>query len=304
MSRVRLSRELLADGYDRAELARMSRSKELVHIRRGAYREPSPAELDPRVAHLHLLEATMRQSAPEMVASHVSAAAVHDLPIWGDQLSRVQLSRDRRGGGKGRRYSQLHGVSLPERDVVVVDGLRVTTLARTVLDLACASPMERAVAAGDAALRRGADPEELVELLERGAKRRGIGQARRTIAFLDARSESAGESVSRVKFHLIGVPKPDLQYDVYGSGGAWVARTDFWWSDFSTVGEFDGKIKYARALAPDQPIEDVLFDEKRREDALRDEELQVVRWIWKDLYPPLNLKVSLERAFTRGRRSG
>ena len=68
------------------------------------------------------------------------------------------------------------------------------------------------------------------------------------------------------------------------------------------MGEFDGKIKYGRELQPEKEIEDVLFDEKRREDAVRDSGKQVVRWIWADLSPPLELKSRLERAFARGRR--
>ena len=77
--------------------------------------------------------------------------------------------------------------------------------------------------------------------------------------------------MSRVKFHLVDLPKPDLQYDVYNEVGDWIGRTDFWWPEFNTVGEFDGRIKYGRTLQPEQPVEDVLFDEKRREDAIRDQ---------------------------------
>jgi len=44
-----------------------------------------------------------------------------------------------------------------------------------------------------------------------------------------------------------------------------------------TVGEFDGKIKYGRLLKPGQRIEDEIFEEKLREDAVRDLGLQVVR---------------------------
>jgi hypothetical protein len=55
------------------------------------------------------------------------------------------------------------------------------------------------------------------------------------------------------------------------------------WPKQRTVGEFDGLVKYGRTLRPDQDIAEVLVEEKRREDALRDEDLGVVRWIWEDL---------------------
>ena len=281
----------------------MTRARELRHVRRGAYADPVKEELEPRIAHLELLEATIRQSSPDVVASHMSAAAVHGLPIWKADLDRVELIRNRPGGLKKRRYSRVRGLPLHVGEVVTVDGTVVTSLARTVLDLACALSMQKAVAIGDAALRMGLDQSELDDALERGKGRHGIARARRSIAFLDARSESPGESVSRVIFFEIGVPRPELQRAVYGAAGEVVARCDFDWEGFGTVGEFDGKIKYGRELQPEQEIEDVLFDEKRREDAVRDSGKQVVRWIWADLYPPLELQARLERAFARGRRA-
>jgi hypothetical protein len=58
---------------------------------------------------------------------------------------------------------------------------------------------------------------------------------------------------------------------------------DFGWPELRTVGEFDGLVKYGRTLRPDQDPVDVLVAEKRREDALRAEDLGVTRWIWSDL---------------------
>jgi hypothetical protein len=63
---------------------------------------------------------------------------------------------------------------------------------------------------------------------------------------------------------------PEPQREIHGLDGRLVARVDFCWEEQRTVGEFDGKIKYGRLLKPGQPIEEALFDEKRREDSLRD----------------------------------
>jgi hypothetical protein len=60
-------------------------------------------------------------------------------------------------------------------------------------------------------------------------------------------------------------------------------RTDFYWEEFRTVGEFDGKAKYGRDLRPGQDPGEAVYREKRREDALRDLGLQVVRWTWDEL---------------------
>ena len=66
-----------------------------------------------------------------------------------------------------------------------------------------------------------------------------------------------------------------------------------------TIGEFDGKIKYGRLLKPGQRPEDVIFEEKLREDALRDVGSQVVRWQWRDLYRRGRLRERVLRAFAR-----
>jgi hypothetical protein len=47
----------------------------------------------------------------------------------------------------------------------------------------------------------------------------------------------------------------------------------------------------------------VLWDEKAREDRLRDLGWQVVRWLWEDLQHPERLRERLLRAFARGART-
>ena len=107
--------------------------------------------------------------------------------------------------------------------------------------------------------------------------------------------------MSRVRLMEEGLPTPELQRQVLGPAGQLVARVDFLWGEHQTIGEFDGKIKYGRLLKPGRRIEDVIFDEKLREDAVRDLGLQVVRWIWQDLYRPGILRQRVLRAFARRR---
>lgn len=303
MSEIRLSHELTGHGFHPNEVARMTRAGQLVRVRRGAYAEPSPVELDLRAAHRRLVAATLRQTGADAVASHTSAAALHGLPLWRRELDRVHLTRNRIGGGKIRGLVHLHGLPLGADEVTTIDDIAVTTLARTVLDVGCQLSLGPAVAIGDAALRMGLRPERLAELLDRAGRRHGIGSARRVAGLLDARSESPEESRSRVLFHLHGIPAPEPQYVVLSAGGRFVARTDFGWPELGTVGEFDGRVKYGRELRPGQDLADVLFDEKVREDAVRDTGLQMVRWISADLGHPTDLLLRLNRAFERGRRA-
>ncbi len=302
MSDITLSRELALRGFHPEEVARMTRSGQLVRIRRGAYIEPPSAELNLRAQHRQLLMATARQTGADAVVSHMSAAVLHGLPIWRDRLHRVHLTRNQPGRGKIRHGVQLHGLPLAGDDVVLLDGMPVTSLARTVLDLGCQLPLDIAVAIGDAALRAGSGVDELNDHLGSAVRRHGIGSARRAVALMDARSESPEESRSRVLFHRHGIPTPELQYLVYNHRGQVIARTDFGWPELGTVGEFDGRVKYGRLLRPGQDLAEVLFDEKVREDAVRDTGLHMVRWISTDLNQPADLLQRLTRAFDRGRR--
>ena len=53
---------------------------------------------------------------------------------------------------------------LADGDVELLDGLVTTTLARTVVDLACQLPMRRSVPVGDAALRMVAETAPMRDL--------------------------------------------------------------------------------------------------------------------------------------------
>jgi hypothetical protein len=97
--------------------------------------ERGRAGSDGRDQHRRLIEATLRQTSVDSAISHMSAAVLHQLPIWNDQLRKVHITRNQSGGGKVRRYVHLHAAPLPELDVCEIDGQRITTLARTVFDL-------------------------------------------------------------------------------------------------------------------------------------------------------------------------
>ena len=302
MDDILLTSALLQGGLSHDDLAQLHRTGELVRVRRGAYARTVADQLDPEERHRRLVVATAPQLREGAVLSHTSAALLHGLPLLGrEDLSRVHVTRDRRGGGRRRRLVQVHGSPLAAEDIVDVQGLSTTSLARTVVDLARTLPFDRAVAAGDRALRLGLAPDDLAAAVERAAHATGVRKARRVAGFVDARSETPGESISRVRCHEQGLPAPDLQRDIFDRDGQWVARVDFCWPGLRTIGEFDGKIKYGRLVPAGQSIEDVIFSEKIREDALRSLGWQVVRWIWADLYADGVIRTRVERAFARGR---
>lgn len=300
MDKLRFSQDLRAAGYTYAEVRRMTRAGELERVRRGTYTTAS-GEVDRAEAHRRLVAATMAAVSVDAAASHMSAAVVHGLPYWPNELRYVHVTRNRSNGGRVRRLTHVHASPLPSEDITVVRGLPTTSMARTVVDLCRSLPMERSVPIGDAALRLGLDPAELQEVMSRCAGWRGMAAARRAVAFLDRRSESVGESYSRVVFHQLGLPAPQPQFEVFDERAQLVGRCDFGWEEKRTLGEFDGKVKYGQLLKPGQTAGDVVFDEKRREDAMRDLGWSMVRWIWAELFHPADLERRLRRAFARSR---
>ena len=292
-------RELLAAGYTEKELRPLRAGRELTTIRPGAYlptADDAPRD-DPAAGHHLVIGAAVEKVAVDAVVSHVSAAVLHGLTLWNCPLGRVHFTRPQASGGRRTRHLHVHSAALAPAEVVEIDGIRVTSVARTVVDLARDRSFEQALVTADAALFCGrTTPAELAEAAAAVAGRTGSPAARRVAAAASGLSESPGETRSRVALARSGVPSPVQQYRV----GSW--RTDFGWEEFRTVGEFDGKVKYGRALRPGQDPGEAVFAEKRREDAIRDEGLQVVRWVWAELATFDVVEARLWRAFDRGRR--
>lgn len=305
MDDVQLRSQLLALGRSDADLGRLTRSGDLQRIRRGAYGPAATEEWSVEDRHRQLIAATLPQLRREGVLSHGSAAVIHGLPVWSGAVAQVHLTRTRTGqvgGGRTRRHVALHAGCLDVGSTADVDGHCVTSLARTVIDLARTRPFEQAVAAADKALAAGLPPATLDAELEQAGGYPGVNRARKVVSFADARSESAGESVSRVRLALVDVPVPTLQYEVAGADGNLVGRTDFAWPEAGTLGEFDGRCKYGRLLRPGQDPAEVVYAEKLREDLLRDLGWQVVRWTWAEITGAVAVVVDrLRRAFARAR---
>lgn len=298
MEEVLLRSDLVTRGLADGDLARLRRLGDLEHVRRGAYVRPSGQRLTPEQQHQVLIAGTMPQLGDGAALSHASAAVQHDLPVWAEALGSVHVTRPRPGGGGRRTVLRRHTSPLDAHEVTDVNGWPTTVLARTVVDHARSVPYSQGVAAADRALQLGLDPVLLPLALEREAGWPGVGRARRVAAFADGRSESAGESVSRVVLSELGLMPDELQLPVL-DGVRVAGRVDFAWLEHRTVGEFDGRVKYGRLLEEDEDVREVVYREKLREDLLRDLGWQVVRWTWADLDRPAVIADRLRRAFRR-----
>jgi hypothetical protein len=287
---------LVDAGVSPGRIRRLVRLGVLTPVGRGSYvRAELAAKLGRRGEHVLGLACVLAGSQPGVVGSHQSAAVFHELDQLGPWPSEVAVTHPSGAGrGGGREGVRVHVAALPAGHVTVRGGIRVTSVPRTVVDLARTSPFQAGVVVADSALRRGVTTkEELRAVLADCARWPGLARARQVVEFSDGLSESALESISRVAFSDQGIPPPELQVWVGGDDDGVIGRADFLWKRYGTIGEADGALKYAdpaRAIA-----------QLRRDALLREAGFQVVHFTWDDVTrSPDRVAASLRAAFRRG----
>jgi hypothetical protein len=285
-----LSREIATPG-GRSQFFAEVRRGDFVMLQRGVYMPTDQWNmLSTDEQYRSRMHGASALSNDQPVWSHESAAAMWRLPnlhAWPTGLHTIVPDA---AGGRTTRSLVRHTLGFPAA-TVRIDGLTVTELARTVVDLCRSLGFAQAVVFADAALRRtdhpvpGAPPSSLSHAdlraeLALNFAGRGVAKARQVIAFADGRADRPGESISRVNISLARLTPPQLQVPIVGaSGRTWIV--DFWWPDFNVIGEFDGKAKYTdpQFLRGRTPAEAV-YDEKLREDDLRAANHRMTRWPW------------------------
>ena len=301
-----LVKDLRDPAETRHQHARAATRGSEVRVLRGAYVPRALWDASGgRERHLLRLDAfvrTRRSSVP--LFSHWSAAVLHGLPLLGDPPEGIHIAVARSSTARSGRGVVRHSTEVSPEDVVEVEGMRCTSLARTVVDIAATAPTPDAVAMADHALRlRPLVPsasafgrDELTEAWQRSLPFRGHRRALEAIRFADPRAESPLESLSRVTMRVLGAPPPVLQ-ESFADRRGFIGRVDFWWPEHGVVGEADGDAKYLDpAMRGGRSAERVVLDEKRREDRLRELGLRVVRWGWDVARHPAALATALQSA--------
>jgi hypothetical protein len=292
--------ELRLTGLSAPDIATLLAEGVIHRLRFGVYAHE--LEDDQLRQHHALVGATCRVVDPSCVVSHTSAAALHGLPVRRDALGLVTMTRTSGGHADKSRHLHMRDTRISEEEIQLLDGRRVTTLPRTVADLARTEAAPWGVAAVDAALRLGCKIEDLRAALAAQPRLHGLRRARAVVGFGSGLAESPAESISRWNMSVVGFPAPVLQHEFFDEQGEFIARSDFYWPDFGLVGEVDGRVKYGELLRPGQSPEDVVMAEKQRENRLRGLGLWVVRWDWPTATSPTRLEAVLTAALRSHRR--
>ncbi|KFF58969.1 hypothetical protein JF66_14615 [Cryobacterium sp. MLB-32] len=287
---------LRSSGVNSSAIGALVHRGELVRVRTGWYvLGPKWRAEQPDGRYRFLVRATAAHAGSELLLSHHSAAVMHGLPLIGAWPATTHaLFPEARGGSSHPLLTAHRG--MPDPTSTRVAGVKVTGLARTVVDMAAGSSFLIGVAMVDHVLHqeasrlkaqretgiRGMPPITKDTLLTELAvvhPRVGWRAAHRAIAFANELSANAGESLSRVRFEELGFEIPELQvrFDVNGR----TFYVDFLWRSVRKIGEFDGDMKYTLAAVMDgKDAAGVVKAEKKREDLLRPLVNSFDRWDW------------------------
>jgi hypothetical protein len=286
-----------AFGIDYERIRAAVASGRVTRLRRGVLRVVMAGDARDGGADLDAIRAAALRVSPRAVVSHLSAARVHGLwvprsgpPGCVDVI--VPGAADRWDAGV-----RVRGSMIGDEFVTEVSGLRVTTVARTAVDVARGCRLEGALIPLDSAARLllkrwcGTDPRRLRDVVHHPAV---VGQVRRELAAAhdsvrgwpgtrilreavwetDPASESPFESRSRGAMLLGGLPRPELGRLVQGSTGR-AYYADFAWPSSGLLGEADGWGKYGDDA---ETMRARLVRERRRQQDLEEAGWRVLRW--------------------------
>jgi hypothetical protein len=266
---------------ERRTLARDCSRGRLQRVRPGVSVDATGYEgLSPEGKHLVALCALAAVAPDPPVFSHWSAAVLHGLPVFREHLGRAHVTvRD--AASRGIVAVAGHVAPLDDGEVASIGGLRVTSVPRTVVDIARVSPFETGVVVADGALHAGLPVTALEAGVSDSVGRRGWRRAQQVVAFARPESESVAESRTRVTMMRGGIRPPVLQWKVYDRRGL-AGRLDFGFPWVPAGGEVDGEQQYRDAMMAPTGAAEAVIAEKRREDRVRLEMPRLGRWGYRE----------------------
>lgn len=230
--------QALGAGLSRSSLQRLATSGLWERVYAQVYRLWRP-KTQAELWHQRLAAAALWLGDGSAV-SHRAAGAV-----WGlDGIHRAPIELSTTGRRRPEGFPILvHHVRLLSKDEITSIGLPVTSITRTLLDLAgVIHPDDLALALESALRARLVTLENMIEQTDRSSPT--VAGRRVLRSLLGRRSEVVPESVLEAivgrALQRGGLPRPVAQFEVRDRGGSVVARVDFAYPDASIAIEADG----------------------------------------------------------------
>jgi len=228
----------MVDGVTRGVVAgpRFNRVVHGIHVPTHVAESLEPDSLE----RLQLNCAALARVVPEGAFSHRTAARLMDAPMLGTHNT-MQITV-----APPKNPPRHKGIKGYERELLPIDvqlwhGLRITTAARTFIDLAEDLPMRELVMVGDRFLRRGfTTTDELAAAIDRFSGRRGLRVARLALARVDGGSASGPESLTRLRFEDEGLPRPECNVDIHDALGTFIGCADLVLKKPKILVDYDG----------------------------------------------------------------
>jgi very-short-patch-repair endonuclease len=238
--------QLIKLGFGRGAIEHRLRTKRLHRMYKGVYSVGYPPTT---VEAWHM--AAVLACGEGAVLSHWTAAARWELLRLGRGWPHVSVPGDRRV-----KEILTHNVKLDPRECTRRDRIPITTVPRTLLDLAAVAPLRQLQRAINEADRKGRlNRQEIQEVLERNPRRPGTKALRSLIAALDPQTRRTRSDLEVAFLQLCRdhrIPTPISNGKVEG------IEVDFHWPGTNLIVELDS-YEYHRTPAE--------FDRDRRRDA-------------------------------------
>jgi hypothetical protein len=245
------------------------RRKQVIRLQRGIYKEGDEPDSWERA-----WAACATVGGCEPVASHRTAARVHGLEVPAGGIEEVTIPRSERR--LHRAELRFHTTTLTPGDVVELDGLALTTVARTLVDLCRTEEQFRAVWAVERALALElVSADELDAALARCRGVPGITAARNRIASARPRSGSPLETAARLAIVDDGLEEPEVQLPIIRADQR-EAFVDLAYREHRVGLEFDGRSEHG--------MERAVFEDRNRENQIVLRDLAILRFSWFDVF--------------------
>lgn len=190
---------------------------------------------------------------PSCVLTHSTSARIMriSLPAWLDQDWRLHIARQASSCKPRRRNVVGHQLSFRPGEVITSDGVRLTSPARTWLDLASMLSEDDLVAAGDSIVvehgedfpaprKQLASVSDLQRMVAQHPGMRGVKRARLALELIREGADSAPESLMRLALIRAGLPEPSLNVVLRDGSGRPVVWPDAAYPHRRLALQYDG----------------------------------------------------------------